>query len=220
MFAPCSRQASALLVAVAQTSAPAHLHTASLRLQARLEPIDLASFEPPTGRRFALRQLDLMQSKGLSKQAAYAQVGRSGGSGVAAQGCSTMRARRPAGARDGLGPRCDAGRVVHGACVAGRLAAGLRSWPAQAQQRVRARGAASQRGACSMRAGVAAPSIPVLRCDLQTEREFAAQRKQAEAVSGSARQSVIDQIQVGGWVVGGWMGVAQNSRLPSLGSQA
>jgi hypothetical protein len=55
----------------------------------------------------------------------------------------------------------------------------------------------------------------VLRCDLQTEREFAAQRKQAEAVSGSARQSVIDQIQVGGC-----MRVAQNSRLPSLGSQA
>jgi hypothetical protein len=49
-----------------------------LCLQARLEPIDLASFEPPTGRRFALRQLELMQHKGLGKRSAAVQVGADG----------------------------------------------------------------------------------------------------------------------------------------------
>ncbi|KAL4854601.1 hypothetical protein ACK3TF_004756 [Chlorella vulgaris] len=44
--------------------------------EARLEPIDLASFEPPTGRRFALRQLELMQHKGLGKRSAAVQAER------------------------------------------------------------------------------------------------------------------------------------------------
>lgn len=43
----------------------------SLALQARLEPVDMASFEPPTARRFALRQLALMQSRRLSQRKAY-----------------------------------------------------------------------------------------------------------------------------------------------------
>ncbi|EFN56928.1 hypothetical protein CHLNCDRAFT_143448 [Chlorella variabilis] len=44
--------------------------------EARLEAIDLASFEPPTGRRFALRQLELMSEEGggLSKIEASIQV--------------------------------------------------------------------------------------------------------------------------------------------------
>lgn len=42
--------------------------------QARLEPIDLASFEPPTARRFALRQLELIEKEGMSKRAAAALV--------------------------------------------------------------------------------------------------------------------------------------------------
>ena len=42
-------------------------------MQARLEPLDLSSFEPPTARRFALRQLELIDS-GMTKRAAYAVV--------------------------------------------------------------------------------------------------------------------------------------------------
>uniref|UniRef100_A0AAD5DZR7 Small ribosomal subunit protein mS23 n=1 Tax=Chlorella ohadii TaxID=2649997 RepID=A0AAD5DZR7_9CHLO len=40
--------------------------------EARLEPIDMASFEPPTARRFALRQLELIEREGMSKRAAAA----------------------------------------------------------------------------------------------------------------------------------------------------
>ncbi|KAL4435585.1 hypothetical protein ABPG77_002548 [Micractinium sp. CCAP 211/92] len=39
--------------------------------EARLEPVDMSSFEPPTARRFALRQLALMQEQGLSQRKAY-----------------------------------------------------------------------------------------------------------------------------------------------------
>ncbi|KAL4425206.1 hypothetical protein ABPG75_009222 [Micractinium tetrahymenae] len=39
--------------------------------EARLEPVDLSSFEPPTARRFALRQLELMHGRGLSQRRAY-----------------------------------------------------------------------------------------------------------------------------------------------------
>lgn len=40
--------------------------------EARLEAIDLASFEPPTARRFALRQLELMNTKKWTQRRAYA----------------------------------------------------------------------------------------------------------------------------------------------------
>ena len=41
---------------------------------ASLEPIDLGSFVPPTARRYAFRQLELMEEKGMSRAAAKAQV--------------------------------------------------------------------------------------------------------------------------------------------------
>ena len=47
--------------------------------QARLEPLDLSSFEPPAGRRFALRQLALVQDQGMTKSAAAAVVSAAAG---------------------------------------------------------------------------------------------------------------------------------------------
>lgn len=41
--------------------------------EAKLEPLDLSSFEPPTVRRFVNLQMDLMQ-KGLSKEESRNQV--------------------------------------------------------------------------------------------------------------------------------------------------
>lgn len=44
-------------------------------LQAKLEPIDLKSFEPPTARKFVWRQLELMD-EGMSRRDAFDQVER------------------------------------------------------------------------------------------------------------------------------------------------
>lgn len=76
-------------------SAPTHTHTRHPHHrapQARLEPLDLASFEPPTARRFALRQLEVMERQGMTKRSAAALVERE----FAAQ-------RRQAEASAGLG---------------------------------------------------------------------------------------------------------------------
>ena len=42
-------------------------------LQAMLEPVDLTSFEPPTAKKFALRQLELID-QGMSRRESYAKV--------------------------------------------------------------------------------------------------------------------------------------------------
>ncbi len=44
-------------------------------VQARLEPIDFGSFEPPLARRFVFRQMELME-QGTECKEAFAQVER------------------------------------------------------------------------------------------------------------------------------------------------
>lgn len=52
-----------------------HLNNVALTsyTQALLEPVNLASFDPPTPKRFALRQLELMK-QGISRRDAFTKV--------------------------------------------------------------------------------------------------------------------------------------------------
>ena len=43
-------------------------------IQAKQTPVDLSSFDPPPARRFAIRQLELMEQQGMSRHQAQGAV--------------------------------------------------------------------------------------------------------------------------------------------------
>ncbi|PRW34062.1 hypothetical protein C2E21_7201 [Chlorella sorokiniana] len=141
--------------------------------EARLEPIDLASFEPPAARRFALRQLELIEKEGMSKRAAAAVVE---GEFAAQQ----RRAAAEAGSRHSIIEQIQAEEEIH-------LQQALRQYaeshgPTQVRQHAKELWQ-SQHAAQSMRAATMARRKP------QAEGAAKKEGKQPKAAAAAAPQA-------------------------------